>query len=834
MTKVSDVKACEGCPMLKVDTWVEENNQKLHWIGGDQNFVPPLLGSSKRLVVAEAPGFMEAEQGEPLVGSSGKVFDNLLRKAGIKRDGLNIINCINCRPPDNIFPTDAAARRYISVGEAEQVVQHCFKSHVEPVLKAKPWERIDALGAKALKILTGKTDGIHKWRGSPLPLRGTDTPIVMPTLHPSFLMKQQDFMPIVVSDLIKGLAVPPEHYNLTPTLEELDAYRPKTIAFDIETNRFTGGITMVGFSDKPCHSIVIPYRGAYVEKIKQIFAGAEQLVGQNCIQFDLPVLEQHGIKIGNEVQLWDVMLMFHLLHPDAPANDLEFISSVYTQKPAWKHLSGEDMALYNARDVDVTFQSFLQLKPLLRMHKLEDLYKFTLVPLAKICHVMTTTGVKCDGNRIKYAREKLEREMLELELGLPIPLRAFEKPIKVRKEAPAGTLGKSGKPIKFIHIEGTERVVPWASPQQVAKYLYETLKLPQQLHAKTKKVTTDKTALDRLSRYCKRTFPDKPELYSGIKALGKIKSSEELRTTFLKEGTVGVGRVHSNFLVHGTNTGRLASSGPNLQNQTPASKYIYVPSHDGWVFVDCDFSSLENRLAAYYANDTDRLARLAVPGFNEHRWIASQIYGIPEEEIDKASWQYDRGKHTNHGCDAGMGPRKMSIQYDVPEAECRDLIYKWRTINHKSYEWQQLVGNTAQTSGILATAFGRKRWFWSTSSYTDGIRFMTQSSGADICFKSMISLMYEKIHWPEQFALKATEVLAPLPFNARLIAQVHDSLLVECPLDKVHEVVKQMYKAMSQPWKELGGFSIPVAFKVGKPNDSWAEIEPIKLEDYLK
>lgn len=120
-----------------------------------------------RLVIAESPGQEESERGEPLVGGSGHVFDKLCKAAGIERDGLTILNTINCKPPENVYPTDAAARAYISKADGEKAVKHCIRNHVLPLLKARQWLRIDMLGDKALHWLTGKS-GVTKWRGSPV------------------------------------------------------------------------------------------------------------------------------------------------------------------------------------------------------------------------------------------------------------------------------------------------------------------------------------------------------------------------------------------------------------------------------------------------------------------------------------------------------------------------------------------------------------------------------------------------------------------------------------------------------------------------------------------
>jgi DNA polymerase-1 len=593
------------------------------------------------------------------------------------------------------------------------------------------------------------------------------------------------------------------------------------LCFDIETNGFTNAITMVGIQTKPFHVSVVPFGGAYLPILKRIFRTAKNVVGQNCIQFDIPRLIENGVLFNPDVQIWDIMLMFHLMHPDSPNKDLETISSLYTQKPAWKHLNHQDMSLYCARDVDVTFQAFVQLKQLLRRFNLEDLYMYTQVPLAMICHQMTQVGIRTDGRRLKYAADKLEEELAGLIKELPKDLQPHKILVGKRFDAPEGTLGKSGKPVKFITKQVEEDVIPINSPKIIEKYLYETLQLPKQVHPKTKKVTTDKNALDRLFRKTKNPV---------LKTLTRLRQIEELKSTFLNQEVVGLGKVHSNFLVHGTNSGRLSSSGPNLQNLNSAAKYIYVPSHEGWCFVEADFSSLENRLTAWYANDWERLRKLAIPGYNEHKEATSRIFGIPVADITKEMPEYRLGKAANHAANYGLGPRKFAMTYDITEKEARDILLKWRQANPLTVKWQENTSKEAARDGVLTTNFGRKRWFWSTRTYTESLSFLPQSSGADISFRCMIALYYERIGWTVEKASKVAEVLAPLPLPARMVAQVHDSLLIECPLALREEVIEAMKKVMTQPWKALGGFSIPVEFKVGGPNDSWADIKPLEAK----
>src|SRR5579859_1512784 len=112
--KVSEVNGCEGCPLRKL---YPENT-----------FVAPKQGSNLRLGIGEAPGATEEEQGEPFVGGSGRWLKAFYGKAGIKKEDNSYINCIQCRPPDNVFPTDGAARSYISQEDGYKAVDHCIKN----------------------------------------------------------------------------------------------------------------------------------------------------------------------------------------------------------------------------------------------------------------------------------------------------------------------------------------------------------------------------------------------------------------------------------------------------------------------------------------------------------------------------------------------------------------------------------------------------------------------------------------------------------------------------------------------------------------------------------
>lgn len=177
--KVSENPKCTGCPLLKVDFTYEKGGKRIRHVHADQNFVPPQVGPSLRILIGEAAGETENLEMKPFVGAAGKFLDSLLRKAGIERDSLTILNVLQCRPPNNKFPGDPESRGYITEQEAKKVVCHCYTQHIKPLLISRPWTRVDLIGGHALRLFTGKGD-LLTWRGSPLEI---DTDEIDKRLH---------------------------------------------------------------------------------------------------------------------------------------------------------------------------------------------------------------------------------------------------------------------------------------------------------------------------------------------------------------------------------------------------------------------------------------------------------------------------------------------------------------------------------------------------------------------------------------------------------------------------------------------------------------------------
>jgi DNA polymerase I-like protein with 3'-5' exonuclease and polymerase domains len=162
--------------------------------------------------------------------------------------------------------------------------------------------------------------------------------------------------------------------------------------------------------------------------------------------------------------------------------------------------------------------------------------------------------------------------------------------------------------------------------------------------------------------------------------------------------------------------------------------------------------------------------------------------------------------------------------YGLIEKECKELLFKLKGLIPKTSRWQQETTQLAKSQGWLVNPFSRRRFFYTEQLYTESLAFLPQSTAADIIFRAMIGLMQKRIGWAEELALQVAPASRALPEPAELLLQVHDSLVVEYPREMREEVVGVLRYNMEQPWRELGGFKIPVEVKVG---DSWGAVTRI-------
>lgn len=451
---------CSTCPINRVT----------------QGYVPLAVGPWDELWVGEAAGEAEALAGRPFIGGAGAWLNSLAAASRQSRTKVNVINVLGCQPPGNIFPTDPKWTA-TSRADAAAGVEHCYQHHLRPVLYSRKWQRVLAFGDKALQATTGR-HGILQWRGSPLPLQEEMKagPKVIPTLHPAYLMRQASLFSVAVRDIQKRPVLPPEKYNLFPTLAEVEAFDAREFAFDFEWDPSTGAITLCGLSAKPYEAIVVPFQYPFLPPLKRIFEEATDLIGHNIIGADTKYFEDLGWKV--RARLWDTMLMQHLVQPDM-RHGLAFVASVFTNKVFWKG-SGEEkedsdgnlvegtgaqwktwtssdaiprefggyggcsgnteaFRLYNARDTDASLQIVAPLRASLTNFGMEPVYWHVSVPIAFICRRIETQGFRINPARVGEIRDDLNTSIIRIETVLPEGLRPYEVEIPANLPAPPGT-----------------------------------------------------------------------------------------------------------------------------------------------------------------------------------------------------------------------------------------------------------------------------------------------------------------------------------------------------------------------------------------------------------
>jgi DNA polymerase-1 len=244
------------------------------------------------------------------------------------------------------------------------------------------------------------------------------------------------------------------------------------------------------------------------------------------------------------------------------------------------------------------------------------------------------------------------------------------------------------------------------------------------------------------------------------------------------------GRVHTSYSQTGAATGRLSSSNPNLQNipmRTAQGREIrrafVAPA--GAQLVGADYSQIELRVMAHLSGDPGLIEAFA-SGEDVHASTARRVFGVADGELDPAFRA--RAKIVNFGVMYGMGARSLSQQMGIGLAEAQDFIAHYFRVYARVREFLDATVEEARRRGYVETLFGRRRYL---AGLADGrgaeralaervaINTPIQGSAADL-----MKLAMTRVHgalkqgWP----------------SARLLLQVHDELLLECPAEEVEGV----------------------------------------------
>lgn len=584
-------------------------------------YIPLERGPSTTLIVGEFPSATDVQNGHHFSDGTGSFLNNILAAGGINRKSLNVINTIGCSP-GGVFPTDLKWK-HTSRQIARDGVEYCRTHHLQPAVELLHPAKIITLGDAPLQALSPRK-GSMVWRGSALPLARDLTQLkIVPTLSPSYLLKDMKLTSVVINDLRKPLTPTLEHYNLYATTDDLRKYKATTVSFDFEWD-WNGNITLCGLTDRNYHCTVTGWFGAAIEELRRLFENVTDLIGHNIIGADTRHFEQ--MKWNVTAKLHDTMLKQHLVQPDF-RHGLGFVGSVLTNKMFWKgngkeqedvegnivdakvqwktwntpdaiprELGGyggctssdEAYRLYNARDTDGSYQANTQLDILLDKYNLTGVYWNVSVPIAHIARDISDCGIAIDTGKVKEIRRELGEEILKVEQTLPEGLKPYDQQITKQIPAPPETFkprikecrgrGKNAHDTFRYEFQNVEqdttcpickRVIKAGKLIQIKKIKVPSSKFVRPWNSSTEvmKYAVAKGLKVYMNRKRGTSAADVNarkgwgRTHSEFRIIDKLKDLNTECNNFAKDGMKNVDRLFFNLLVHGTSEGRFASSG---------------------------------------------------------------------------------------------------------------------------------------------------------------------------------------------------------------------------------------------------------------------------------
>jgi DNA polymerase I len=351
------------------------------------------------------------------------------------------------------------------------------------------------------------------------------------------------------------------------------------------------------------------------------------------------------------------------------------------------------------------------------------------------------------------------------------------------------------------------------APQQLAKVLFEDLRLPVGKRTKTG-YSTDADTLEALR--------DKHEIIPEIlehRQLSKLKSTYVDALPQLVDPLSG--RVHTSFGQASTATGRLSSSNPNLMNipiRTELGQRIrraFKAGRPDHVMVSADYSQIELRIAAHLSGDPKLMEAFAA-GQDIHTATASAVFKVPFESVTPD--QRRLAKVANFGSIYGQGEYGLSQQLGITGDVAREFLGQYWSTYAKLREYLDGVRVRAREEGFVVSATGRRRaipdlrspnYMLRGAAERMAINFPMQSLAADIIKIAMVRLHRE---------IEADQI------EGRMLLQVHDELLFEVPRSEVDQFAEKVPRIMTGAYELETG--IEVELKVG-PN--WADVKKLAV-----
>ena len=602
---------------------------------------------------------------------------------------------------------------------------------------------------------------------------------------------------------VVALEQPDKNYQTILTQTDLDLLittisNAELISFDLETTSITplqADIVGLSFSVKANDGYYIPVEypekeskpgltlDAVLEKLKPIFENENnRFCGQN-IKYDALVLSRYGIHLGNIV--FDTMIAEYMLHPEKNSYKMDYLSIDYLNyrmvpidnligtglhQKSMAEVPLEDIAFYASEDADIAFQLAEILKDKLEKESLFEPYNDIEIPLIPVLTTIEKNGV-----------------YLNLDFLADLS-RQFGEGLEKLTE-------------KIYLMAGREFNIN--SPKQLGEILFDELEL--------KPIRKRSTAVEVLAVL--KNYHPLPEEVLKYRHLAKLKNTYvDAIPNYVNKET---GRVHTSLNQTIAATGRLSSTSPNFQNipiRTETGREVrkaFVPQNSDWVILSADYSQVELRIMAHYSQEPE-LIKAFEENSDIHNRTAALVNGIAEAEVTPD--QRRSAKVVNFGIMYGAGPYRMSQELGISMADAKILIDNYFATYPGIRKYMDETISLARDRGYVETLYKRRRKTGNLDASNRNIvqaeervaiNMPIQGTAADIIKIAMINI-HNKMESEN--------------YQSKMILQIHDELLFECPKAEVDKLAAMVVEKME------GAVSLSVPLKVDwNYGSSWYE-----------
>ena len=569
------------------------------------------------------------------------------------------------------------------------------------------------------------------------------------------------------------------------------------ISVDTETsslNPLEAELIGISFSYSPNKACYIPLGHKKVKSLKKEFVIQKvkpiledpsiKKVGQN-IKFDYLILKKNGTSI-NPIE--DTMLISYTLDAGVNRHNMDTLSKIHLNHKtiSYKDLVGtgkkklnfseinlKEATEYAAEDADVTLRLYEFLCQRLNEEKLNSIYENFEKPMVKLLAKLELNGIKVDDLYLKKLSQKFK-----------IKVEKIEKDI--------------------FSIAGKEFNI--GSPKQLGEIIYNELKIAKLKKTKKGSLATNANILEDLAQKGHKF----PNLILEWRQLSKLRNTyTDALQDHINKTTK---RVHTSFLLAATNTGRLASSDPNLQN-------IPIKSEDGReirkafiaekknILISADYNQVEMRILADIA-DVKGLKKAFKNKEDIHSLTASEVFNVPFNKVSESLRR--KAKAINFGIIYGITQYGLAKQISVSNQEALDFINSYFKKFPEIKDYMNSTISSCRKKGYVNNIFGRRIHLrgindknFSVRSFQEraAINAPIQGSAADIIRLAMLKID-NLIEEDEKFQTK-------------MLLQIHDELIFECLQEDEEYIKKTVKSAMTSISKsEHHLFSIPLEVSV--------------------